>query len=360
METARANILNRPRTARGAKALLRAFVAVVIVAATIAAAEAPNGAAKPEIRASNLTRMRWRVLGTRPLAMFYYFDDAAGLESLKAHAPQMTLLGPQCFRIDSAGFVHGEIPPVVLEIARREGIALMPLVVNPGFDRKMAHALLASPKAQERAVMYLAYLAQRDDYVGWQLDLESIDPADKHLYTRFVERVAARLHRDHRLVSVAVVPRFSDTYPDHRGAEFRTGEWGAPYDYRALGRAVDFLTLMTYGHHGGSSGPGPVAGYGWMKAALDYAVRRVPRSKLLLGIPFFGREWVETTQGTTSRTLTYKDVMPLLASPGPRWDEHWRTTWFEVAPRQTPDSRFGKQTGSARRGSTTAAACARN
>jgi spore germination protein len=274
--------------------------------------------------------MRWRVLGRRPLAMYYYHDDPAGLDSLEAHARQMTLLGPQCFWLDSDGFVHGEVPREVLEIARRENVPLMPLVVNPGFDRKVAHALLANPQAQERAVMYLAYLAKRDNYVGWQLDLEYIDPADQRLYTQFVERVAARLHRDHRLASVAVVPRFSDAYPDNRTAEFRTGEWGAPFDFRAIGRVVDFLTLMTYDHHYATSPPGPVAGYAWMKTALDYAVRRVPRAKILLGIPFYGREWVETSQGTTSRTLAFKDVKPLLASPGPRWDDRWRTTWFEV------------------------------
>ena len=90
----------------------------------------------------------------------------------------------------------------------------MPLVTNPGFDRATAHVLLHNAKAQERAAKSLAQLAERDQYVGWQLDFEGIDPADKLAYTRFVARVAARLHHDHRLLSVAVVPRFSDTFPD--------------------------------------------------------------------------------------------------------------------------------------------------
>jgi spore germination protein YaaH len=187
--------------------------------------------------------------------------------------------------------------------------------------------LLRHPRAQERAAMYLAYLARRDDYVGWQMDLENIDAADRRRYTQFVARVAARLHRESRLLSVAVAPRFSDG----RSGELRAGGRSAAYDFRALGRVVDFMTLMTYDHHGNDTPPGPVAGYDWVKAALDYAARRAPRSKLVLGIPFYGREWVSTSQGTSSRSLTFQDVRGMLDRPETKagWDEPSRTGWLE-------------------------------
>ena len=228
--------------------------------------------------------------------MFYYSDDSLGMASLQAHAGAMTLLAPQCYGLDRAGALHGQLPAGVLDVTRRAGLPLMPLVTNPGFDRSTAHALLHNAKAQERAAKSLAQLAERDQYVGWQLDFEGIDPADKLAYTRFVARVAARLHHDHRLLSVAVVPRFSDTFPDSSAPGFHTGEWGAAFDFRGLGRVADFLVLMAYDQHTPLTPPGPVAGYDWVKAALDYAVRRVPPAKLLLGIPLYGREWAETSQ----------------------------------------------------------------
>ncbi len=270
-------------------------------------------------------------MGARPLAMYYYSDDARGLLSLAEHAAEMTVLGPQCYKIDPDGVIRGEVPPAVADAAHRANLPIMPLLVNPGFDRAVASAVLRSPQAQERAVSYLAYLARRENFVGWQLDLEFIDPADKALYTRFVQHAAARLHRDGRLLSIAVVPRFSDLYPDTRAAEFRTGEWGAPFDFRALGRAVDFMVLMTYDHHTNSTAPGPVAGHAWMQAAIEYAARHVPARKILLGIPFYGREWVETAAGVLSRSMAFGDITPLLARPGleTRWDERWRAPWFE-------------------------------
>ena len=288
---------------------------------------AANVAADPALVAE-----REHLLNSSPLAMFYYLDDSPGLTSLQAHTDAITLLAPQCFDLDRAGRLHGQIPPRALELARREGLSVMPLVKNSGFDRRKAHALLHSARAQERAAAQLAQIAERDQCVGWQLDFEDIDPADKLAYTRFAARVAARLHRSRRLLSVAVVPRFSDRFPDSYKPGFHTSQWGAAYDYRGLARAADFLVLMAYDQHTPLTPPGPVAAYDWTKAALDYAVRRVPPSKLLLGLPFYGREWAESSGGTSVHSLAYKDLKPYLDDPDAEqhWDNVVRTTWFQL------------------------------
>lgn len=279
-----------------------------------------------------LARARERVLGASPLAMFYYTDDALGLASIGAHSDAMTVLAPQCFGLDRAGNLHGQVPAALLEAERRAGLPLMPLVTNSGFDRAAAHALLHNARAEQRAARLLAETAKRDEFVGWQLDFENLAPADKSAYTRFVTRVAAAIHRDHRLLSVAVVVRFSDSYPDRSKQGFYTGEWGAAFDYRGLGRAADLLALMAYDQHTPVTPPGPVAGYDWVKAAIEYAVHRVPASKLLLGVPLYGREWVETANGATAHSLAFKDLNAYLNDPRSEksWDALFRTTWFKL------------------------------
>ena len=100
---------------------------------------------------------------------------------------------------------------------------------------------------------------------------------------------------------------------------------------------ADFLVLMAYDQHTPLTPPGPVAGYDWVKAALDYAVRRVPPSKLLLGLPLYGREWVETAGGTTAHSLAYKDLKQFLEDPASErhWDDLSRTTWFQLREGET-------------------------
>ena len=355
---------------RLAAAPLRHFVArllISLVGFLVAAGQvgglqnskpAPRRSGKPEPKAKpsaarraplspQLQAIRWKVLGTRPLGMYYYLDDARAFESLQANAGAITVLAPQSFWVDGEGFVHGGVPERVSEAARQARVPVMPLLINPGFDRGTASAFLRSPKAQERAVMYLAYLAKRDNFAGFQLDLENVDPADQALLTKFARLAAARLHREGRLLSVAVVPRFPAPAPGAReNGNHSTGEWSAAYDYAALGQVADFLTLMAYDHSPRGGPPGPVAGYEWVRKALDYATKHVPPRKLLLGLPFYGREWTEPAAGVTTRGLGYEDIRPLLSRPEieARWDERWRspsiqfrdedatrTVWYENA-----------------------------
>lgn len=316
---------------------LTEFILIFLLAASAsgAAPRTRHKAPAPSVKAAEeaaSTRARERVLNARPLALFYLSGDALGMPSLQSHAGAMTVVAPQCCGLDATGALHGQISGQVLEVARTAGVPLMPLVTNPDFDRATAHRLLHSAAAQQRAIRSLAERAERDGYVGWQLDFEGLAPADKLAYTRFVERLALRLHREHRLLSVAVVPRFSDVFPDTSRPGFHTGEWGAAYDFRALGRTADFLVLMAYDQHTPLTPPGPVAGYDWVKAALDYAVARVPPSKLLLGVPLYGREWVQGAHGVTSHSLAFSDLRRYLDDPATQryWDDLYRTAWFRL------------------------------
>lgn len=308
--------------------------ALALIATALPILPGQQGARKTSPRPANptLARARRRVLSARSVALYYYSGDTRGLESILAHASAMTLLAPQCYWVETDGVIRGELPPRVAEISERTHLPVMPLLYNKGFDRETVTRLLRDRQAQRRAASYMAYLAARDNTTGFQLDLENIAPADQALFTRFVRLAAERLHGDGRLLSVAVVPRFTDDPPGPaRPGQPLTGEWSAAYDYRALGRIADFLTVMTYEHSNSSSPPGPIAGFDWVKRALEFAAERVPGKKLLLGIPLYGREWAETEQGTTTRSLTSQDVREILARPEvqARWDEQWRSPWFQ-------------------------------
>jgi spore germination protein len=308
------------------------FLAVSILIFCVATLPHAAPAQSKSASATALAKAREQVMGASPLMMFYYSDDSVGLASLQTHAGQMSVLAPQCYWLDSAGGLHGKLFPGVEGVVRQTGLPLMPLVMNPDFDRATAHILLHNPAAQERAARNLALHAEHAGFVGWQLDFEGFPPADSGNYVRFAVRVAARLHHDHRLLSVAVAPRFSDLFPSISPAGFRTGEWGAAFDYRGLGRASDFLVLMAYDQHTPSTPPGPVAAYDWVKAALDYAVRCVPPEKTLLGIPLYGREWDVPLPTLPPHSLAYKDLQPFFDSPQgeQHWDDLSRTAWFQM------------------------------
>lgn len=271
---------------------------------------------------SRLTEMRQRVKDARPLALYYSTCDTFGLDSVLEHSSDMAVLALQCYRLDPKGNIHGSIPEALMDAARRAGLPIMALVYNQDFNRRVTSKLLRNRYVQNRVIKNLGEIARRQNLLGFQLDFENIDPDETNLYTRFVNDAAENLHRDGRLLSVAVVPRFASSRP---------GQWSAAYDYSALARASDFLTLMAYDNYGRLGGPGPIAGYDWVRNAIEYAQSRVPTGKLLLGIPLYGREWTEEGRGFQARTLPYPETRALLdrLSLKPRWDEKRRSPWFE-------------------------------
>ncbi len=76
-----------------------------------------------------------------------------------------------------------------------------------------------------------------------------------------------------------------------------------------------------------------MAGYDWAQAALEYATRRVPGQKILLGIPFYGREWIKSGDATSSRSLAFADAQSRMEQLRAEslWDERWRTPWFQYS-----------------------------
>ena len=268
-----------------------------------------------------LKEMRERVMSARPLAMYYTSGGTFGLDAIQEHSSDMTILAPQCYWLDQNGSIQGSVPAATLEAARQVRLPVMALLGNNNFSRQVASVLLRNRGLQKRVIRKLASIARQENLVGIQLDFENIDPDDINLYTHFVHDAAKEFHHDGRLLSVAVVPRFLDSAP---------GQWAAAYDYSGLARSADFLTLMAYDNSGRLGPPGPIAGYDWVKNALEYASRRVPADKLLLGIALYGREWTDDGHNLQARTIPYPETQALLErlSLKPQWDEKLRSPWF--------------------------------
>jgi len=67
------------------------------------------------------------------------------------------------------------------------------------------------------------------------------------------------------------------------------------YDRAALGDVVDYLILMTYDEHWSSSPiAGSVASLPWVEKGVLGLLEDVPKEKLVLGVPFYTRLWIET------------------------------------------------------------------
>jgi len=291
--------------------------------------------------------MAQRPTTTRPAAraaaalesIWYIRNDSLALDDFAAHARQISVIAPQTFSIDSMGAIRGALPPRLVRVAREHGVKIMPLVMNPGFDLATLHRIVTDRTARTASARNMAALCRDAQVWGIQLDMENLHVSDRDAFTAFAKEAADSVHAAGCTLSAAVVPRTSDdrgVLPYH---QWMHDYWRAGYDYKALAEVLDFLSYMTYAQHTGGSTPGPVAGYPWMLAGLQYVLAQgVPPAKLSLGLAGYSDYWYP---GYTPRTgdarprgedIGYTRLMGIVRAAGatPRWDatqKAWYAMW---------------------------------
>ncbi len=228
-------------------------------------------------------------------------DAPDSLESFRRFGRSLTHVSPTWLRLDAEARLEARWQPEVVALCQEYGVALVPLVVNEGFKAEVAGAILGDPTRRRRAVDELVRFADRPEVAGINLDFEGPFGRWRHAYSEFVRELADRLHGLGKEVSVDVVCQTRPPQPvetlqessDPASAEW-VAAWAEPYDYRALGEAVDQLILMGYDFHARVSEPGPVGPLWWLQRVLTYTLSVTDPSKVVLGLPFYGRRWIST------------------------------------------------------------------
>jgi spore germination protein YaaH len=179
-------------------------------------------------------------------------------------------------------------------------------------------AVLADPATRATHVDTIAEFADDGDYDGIDLDYEQFAFADgrdtwqatRPNWVAFVTELAERLHADGRTLTVSIPPLYdSDETAD-------SGFW--VYDHGAIAEVVDRIRIMAYDYSTGE--PGPIAPLAWVEQAIEGTKKAVADdTKLVLGVPMYGYNWVVATEGTCPPTaegrtgVTARSVDDLIA-----------------------------------------------
>ena len=256
-------------------------------------------------------------------------DDPASLASFAEHAALITHVSPTWYGMDGRGEIASRRAEGVLEIASGRGIGVHPLIVNERFEPEVAHALLRDAPSRARAAEAIAGLALEHGYAGINVDFEGAFGASRDRYTDLLRRLADLLRPAGRWLTVDVFAqtRPADQYPNETS-------WSAPFDYAALGELCDRVIVMGYDYS--MAEPGPLAPRWWLDEVIAHALARIPRERLIIGLPLYGRRWVVRDGRVLRRDdLTHAGVRDLLAATGApeRRDERDQTpraTWRDA------------------------------
>ena len=130
---------------------------------------------------------------------------------------------------------------------------------------------------------------------GVNVDIEGVgsDYHDEH--TDFVRLLREKIPKD-KEVSVAVAANPSG---------WKTG-WHGFYDYKDLSKYCDHLMIMAYDESwdGPDSPIGPVSSISFFEKSIQYAINQgVPKEKIVVGLPFYGRIWKTDGPTTENRNI---------------------------------------------------------
>lgn len=214
---------------------------------------------------------------------------------------------PSWFQLaDASGNLKDSSNKDAVALLRQRGLKIHPLVSNQ-FDGALTTQFLANPDAQSKFISALVAKASQLQADGINVDFESLNAKDRAAYTAFIANLTAAAHEKSLSISVDL-PRGSVKW-NHLTA----------YDHEKLGQTVDYIITMAYDqYYSGSTEAGSVSGLQWAEQGVqEFLSYGIPREKLILGIPFYTREWTLDASGavTGNKALYSRDLSAILAKP---------------------------------------------
>ena len=193
----------------------------------------------------------------------------------------------------------------VIARLKSNGLILLPTITDD--TKKLVLAgLLANSTTRTSIVQSIKDLVLRNNYDGIDLDFEVFYTQDgrstwattKPNWIAFIKELSIELRQQGKLLSVTTPPDFA---PETK----RAGNW--VFSWAEIGPHIDRLRIMAYDFS--TVRPGPIGPLPWSEDAVKYAVTQMPASKVFLGIPGYGRDWITKVEGVCPKDFASSVVV---------------------------------------------------
>jgi spore germination protein len=257
--------------------------------------------------------------------------SAASQSEVRKVGPFLSYITPFSYSVTATGGLTALQDEGILQAARPSRTApLMGVAnfVNNEFNSELIKTILESETLQDTLLTNIENTMRSKGFRGVNFDFEYVYPENREDYNNFLRRAVAKLKPLGYIVSTAVAPKYSEDQP---------GLLYEAHDYKAHGEIVDFVVVMTYewGWAGGRAMA--IAPLDEVRKVLDYTVTAIPREKIMMGVPTYGRDWtLPFVQGTFARTLSPVAAVNLAAQMkvSIEFDEDDASPWYRYTDAQ--------------------------
>ena len=236
-----------------------------------------------------------------------YYSVKNSMTSILANKDLMSEVSPFWYSLSSATAIKDQyasakltIPKKTqLDILRANGLLILPAITD-GTKKLVLSGLLAKPSTRSQVVNTITKLVLTNNYDGIDLDLEGFAFSDGTAswaktspnWVLFIKELSTLLHANGKILSMTTPVIFDPV--KKRSGSYWVYNWPetAPY--------IDRLRIMTYDYS--ISKPGPIGPLEWTEATVAYAATLMPPSKVWLGVPGYGRDWITKVTGKCPAT----------------------------------------------------------
>jgi spore germination protein YaaH len=180
-----------------------------------------------------------------------------------------------------------------LTALRNANLQIIPTITD-GTSKGVLAGLLKNPASRTQIVTVIMDLVRTNNYDGIDIDFEGFAFVDGNttwkatapLWVAFIKELSVALRAEKKLLSVST-PYVLNPADKQKGYFV--------YAWEAIAPSIDKLRIMTYDYSVAKVGPiGPIT---WTERTVQYAISIMPASKVFVGVPGYGRDWVTSVTG---------------------------------------------------------------
>lgn len=236
--------------------------------------------------------------------------------SVIAGTTGLTTISPTWFAIqDTNGNITSLASSAYVDAAHQAGLEVWGLVDN--FTNQVdTLAVLSNTQSRVNMISQLITEAQNSGLDGINVDFEQITEEMSDHYIQFIRELSVECRKNQIVLSVDnYVPGFT-----------------SHYNREEQGIVADYVIIMGYDEHfAGSEEAGSVASIDFVREGITETLKEVPKEKVINGLPFFTRLWIESSSGLTSQAIGMQEAETAVANAGvtASWDEETQQNYAE-------------------------------
>lgn len=178
-------------------------------------------------------------------------------------------------------------------LMRRAGLQVIPTMTD-GTDKLILSGYLANPTTRTTLVKTIVELVTKNNFDGIDLDYEGFAFVDGNStwsttaphWVAFIKELSVLLHANNKLLSVSTPYLYNPN-------EAQKGYF--VYAWADIASSIDRLRIMTYDFS--VAKPGPMGPLTWTDKTIQYAISVMSASKVYMGLPGYGRDWITSVIG---------------------------------------------------------------